>query len=341
MGATYNLLGIMFCLMGTNIAIDRENVKNYFLKQGIIIFLVFMSKQNIGILYAFANVLIETVIYPKNRLKNVIKIILFPTIGFVMYGIYLYVNESLIDFINYTFLGMKEFGRNIFINSEGIGWIVIDTIMILFISNVLKNKLYKQEQIQIILTLFIIGICILLIGYPIADYWHMTIASIILIINSIYILQTNLDIKIDKKIINILLIITITVMLTITMFKLWIYLYNHCEDKTNRFYLITINNDQKAKIETMTKYISNADKKVIIISPEAGKFYINLNMESNGILDLPWNGNLGKNGAQSLIDKLKSYEDVYALMYQKKEGWQEVDEFRSFVENNYKKIDEI
>ena len=60
-GATYNVLALLFCLIGVNLSIKKD-VKYYSLKQGITIFLIFMTKQNIGIYYSIANIIIQLVL---------------------------------------------------------------------------------------------------------------------------------------------------------------------------------------------------------------------------------------------------------------------------------------
>ena len=116
-GTNYNIVALIFCLIG--ILLMLEN-KPYWL-QGIIIYLVFMSKQNIGIYYMIGYEiakLIQTIPNYKNHkadIKSIIKQMIIPIsifIGlFAVYLIYLYTQGNLYNFINYAFLGIKEFGR--------------------------------------------------------------------------------------------------------------------------------------------------------------------------------------------------------------------------------------
>ena len=50
-GANYNMLAIALALMGLNLYVNKKNNN---INQGILIFLIFFTKQNIGVLYAMA-----------------------------------------------------------------------------------------------------------------------------------------------------------------------------------------------------------------------------------------------------------------------------------------------
>lgn len=61
-GVTYNVISIIFCLIGLNLTLKKNELKRYNLWQGILIFFVFFTKHNIGLYYAVAQVIIELII---------------------------------------------------------------------------------------------------------------------------------------------------------------------------------------------------------------------------------------------------------------------------------------
>lgn len=339
LGATYNILGLMLCLIGLNLMLKRELIKNYYIKQGIIIFLILMAKQNVGLYYILANILIEICIKNRKRICSILKLISVPSILSVCYIIYLYINNNLDNFISYTILGLKEFSQNIYIT--GTFWIGLDIIIICSIVFILSKKIYKKEQKNIIITLFITGICMLPIGYPIADDWHMIVSSTILIISAIYTFDKNIDINIKEKVLNCIIALILCYMIFYNVVYIKIYLNNYIKDSNNIFHLLTISNDKRNKINIMEEFISKSDKKVIIVSPEAGQYYINVGIKSNGIFDLPFKGNLRREGEYSLINKTQQYDDAYMLLHSKKTYWQESDVFRKYIEDNYKSVGTI
>ena len=63
-GANYNILAIVFWLIGLNLYITKKNNN---VNQGILIFLIFFTKQNLGALYAITIIIYE--LY-KNKLSK-------------------------------------------------------------------------------------------------------------------------------------------------------------------------------------------------------------------------------------------------------------------------------
>lgn len=70
-------------------------------------------------------------------------------------------------------------------------------------------------------------------------------------------------------------------------------------------------------------------------------YKVNIGLKGDGIFDLPFIGNLGKEGKNALINKIKEYKDTYVLIHTAKECWQESDEFRNYIKDNYEYIENI
>ena len=66
-----------------------------------------------------------------------------------------------------------------------------------------------------------------------------------------------------------------------------------------------------------------------------------MKLEGDGIFDLPFLGNLGKCGKTALINKLKDYKETYILIHTQKKYWQESDEVRNYIKENYEYVEEI
>ena len=335
-GATYNLLAIMFSLIGINLCINKSQNKYYCIKQGIIIFLILLSKQNIGCYYIIAYIIMELMLNKKGY-TYIIKTFVIPALFGSAFLIRLMAEGILEEFISYTVLGLNEFSRNFGVSA--IGAIIIDIILIIFIILIKSKSRCSSEQKRNCNILFIFGICMLPIGYPIADLWHMIIASIVLIICAIYTLHINLinELDISEKILKRTIIVILLLLILLSIIMSIDYLKKVCTEEENRFYLIGIESDIYKRIEQMENYLLDTDKKVIIASHDAGMYKINIGYGGDGIFDLPFRGNLGKEGENTLIDNIKKYNDTYLLM-NPIPNWQESNKFRDYVENNYEKV---
>lgn len=340
MGITYNMLAYAICLVGINIALKRDKIKRYFLIQGITIFLVFMAKQNIGVYYALANILIEVILYKKECIKNIFKLLITPILLGIVYILYLYFNNSLFEFIDYTVLGAIEFSSNLYF-SGGMVWLGADLIMIASSIILLYNKIINNKYMKNTIILFIYGVCLLLMGYPIFDYWHMALASIVLIISIIYIIEKTLKINIKEKYLKMSLVLLIIYMLFSIGYKSYVYLNIYCKEKENIFYGIIVTNDMQKKIEDVISYINKSDKKVVIASCRSGKYYMYMDKKGNDIFDTPLRGNIGSNQLEKIINKTNSLKDVYLLLMTENESWQDIKEFRKYIKDNYEKIGEV
>ena len=340
-GPTYNILGLLLCLIGINFYINKEKSMCYNVKHGIIIFLIIMSKQNIGIYYSLAYIIIELILNKKEGMKNLLKTFVITLFSCTLYLMYLYFNGNLVGFIGYTVLGLKEFSQNIFI--DALDYIIIDILIILFIVFVLYKKKYNPEDFNSIITVLVFGICLLPIGYPIADRWHMIVASMVLIICFFYVIHNIIiiELNVEYKKLNTLIIIIVVFMIISSLYKINLCYGKVCTDSNSKFYLIPIENETAKDIQLMEEYLLKENKKVIIVSPEAGMYKINMEFKGDGEFDIPFLGNLGKDGEYGLINEVKKYNNTYFLIHTKKKYWQESDKLREYIKNNYQIVGNI
>ena len=111
-GANYNQLALLICLIGILWYVTHYHKKFYHLGQGLLIFLVFFTKQNIGFYYAFGIVLFEILEHgfdTKFFINQLVKLASFlPCI--LISAIIMYVKGNLFGFINLCFGSLLEFG---------------------------------------------------------------------------------------------------------------------------------------------------------------------------------------------------------------------------------------
>ena len=206
-----------------------------------------------------------------------------------------WLNGNLIDFINYAFLGIGEFGtRNIKIEVANILTLIV--VIALIICNVIiYKKIANEEQKQNIIIFSCIGIPMLLIVYPIINTYHIMIGILPLAIELLYLTDTVikefLNSKITKIVISFMVIIFI---LIFVQSAIKIIKYNPFTlEYTNPYYGAYVTEQLEQSINNVNNYIEKNNEKVIIFSKEAALYNIP-KKRSNGAMDLPFLGNLGK-----------------------------------------------
>ena len=134
-GANYNILAIALYIFGIYIYKKENTIKNIFL-QSLAMFLIFFTKQNIGIYYVIAIILSNLFLDTKNLKENIkltIKEISIFLIFVLISSIIMFAEGIFFDFINYAFLGMSEFTQGNFAIAEGCEAL----ILIYFLSSIL------------------------------------------------------------------------------------------------------------------------------------------------------------------------------------------------------------
>lgn len=128
----YNL----FCILLLYIILTLEDKKanNYII--GIILGLTFLTKQNIGIYLCIPSLFTKDI-------KKIMKRIIGFLIPNIILLLYLLINNCLYQFIDYTFLGMKSFMNNTYIDYPLLLLTIIITILLVY-------KYLKTKDIKII-----------------------------------------------------------------------------------------------------------------------------------------------------------------------------------------------
>lgn len=300
-GTNYNIVALIFCLIG--ILLMLEN-KPYWL-QGIIIFLVFMSKQNIGIYYMFGYEIAKIVqlnLDYKNHMINIkfiIKQMLIPIsifIGlFAVYLIYLYTQANLYNFINYAFLGIKEFESKNFRYNNSIYELILTLIGYMVIVFLFKYRNFniKDEVRKNTYLLISFAVPLLLIAYPLINQHHVDMAILFSMITIIYVLEKLfLEELTDSKIMNnIFKFMIIVFLIGISFFSIIQniqYVKNLKEyDYYDVYYGALIDDNIKNDINEIVEYINSQENQTIILSYYSN-LYMNILNRNNGKMDLPF-----------------------------------------------------
>ena len=346
-GANYNNLAIAFSIIGIVLLIKN---KNYFW-QGLIIFLVFMSKQNIGVYYAIG-ITIARLWVEKDFVKtlketfiNGITTILLLSV----YLIYMYLNGSIYDFIDLILLGISEFAeKNILMYISNMGVIVFQVVILIFGFIIITNKKIQIEKevkdnTRILLS---ISLVFLLIEYPIFNSAHTVLASMILIISLITILEKIVirDVFNKSKIIHIATVIGVFIFMIICAKNTICYISMEFEtDTSSPYYGVKIDDETRKSMKNVCNYIEKNQekgKKTVILSYKSD-LYLNMFKLSYNKFDLPFLGNLGGRGEQGLIEDLDKLKDTYILISKDEPTIQESEKIINYIKDNFNLAGEI
>lgn len=349
-GANYNILAIDMILIG--ILCILKGKKDWI--QGAIIFLIFMTKQNVGIYYAIGYIVYKF-IENKDFIKTIKKLIPVGMITILLIGIYLtylFANENLYNFIDYVFLGIGEFGNKNFgfdnsIYTLGIALLVHPIMIWIFLSKKINidSKIKKQG-----ITLISFALPSLMIAYPLINESHVNLAIILTIITFIFIMEKSFLEELTEsrnagKIINIINAISIIVIISFSLYvNIPYFVTLRKYDSYNSYYGSNVDADMKNNINTMVNYITQTEKQgynVKILSYKSN-LYMNILNKNNKNMDLPFYGNLGKEGEDGLIEEIKELKNTNLLISKEEDKiYQESKKVREYVLNNYERIGEI
>lgn len=355
-GANYNIQVMIPILI--NILLIIKNKENNMVS-GVLLFATFLIKQNVFVYFAIAIFIYKFITKKdiKEFASNLIKIYATTLVGIIAFFIYLYIDNNLYNFINYCFLGILEFGgenKGIDFYSARYTYISIGaTAFILFIINNKKiNKNLNNEIINKAKILLSFGIPMLLIQYPIANYYHSVLAALIIIITLIYIIEKillqELDINAKKENILYTVLCIIYLLYYICAIVSSIKMINKGQAdllKKGPYYGSVALREDLESMERICNYIKEQEKNnvnVKVLSYKANLYMIQLN-KNNEIFDMAFLGNLGVGGEKELINRIKDLNKTLILIETDSDQmfYQESKKVRQYIINNYKKVGEI
>ena len=354
-GANYNVLAYVFFELGVLLMLKMKKGNKKDIVQGIILFLVFFSNQKLSAGYFLALVIYE--LYNKN-IKSLLKELGTAGILLIIYCIYMLWQNNLYNFINYTILGIGEFGarnavfKTSFIENTTSILVVIFSIAIDIVLIKMMPKFAEKncdETIKTIKTLLIFSLCTLVIVIPIINAYHIELASILIFINLFYGIHLLIFPIIDSKKLPIIILAIIGILLLIMTILSIIEMVKYAKTindipKENPFYGAIIDENLQKEIEEVTQYIKNEEKDVIVLSSYAPFYSIILNDLENKECDWALRGNLGIEGEAGFTEKIKELDNTQILLYDnedEEEIYQFVFDTIEYIKQNMKYIGKI
>mgnify|MGYP000283369163 FL=1 len=376
----YNILSLMFSLIILYIElknIDKphfENNKTDFLI-GILAGLTVCTKQSIGAILAII-VVGYKIIFVQNKkefieyLKTAFKRIIGILIPIILVLIYLIVTNSLQDFINYAVLGISTFSNKIpyakLMNNDKKEIQILSRIMpfillaMAVLTIVLQNKKKKENIGNIdnkILTMLIYSLSTIIIMYPISDEIHFLIAGTITFIGLAYILYllgitiyNKINLQSKKKIYKItslmISIIAIAFIAVRGIENITEYTKQEKNETIEHYKNIQISEYLQERINEIDNFIleqEKENKKVYILDAEAAIYMIPIN-NYNKDYDMFLKGNIGKDGQEGQIQKIKQKEKNEIILIRKRNlqsNWQTPTEVVNYVRENLEFMGEV
>lgn len=376
----YNILSLMFSLIILYIElknIDKphfENNKTDFLI-GILAGLTVCTKQSIGAILAII-VVGYKIIFVQNKkefieyLKTAFKRIIGILIPIILVLIYLIVTNSLQDFINYAVLGISTFSNKIpyakLMNNDKKEIQILSRIMpfillaMAVLTIVLQNKKKKENIGNIdnkILTMLIYSLSTIIIMYPISDEIHFLIAGTITFIGLAYILYllgitiyNKINLQSKKKIYKItslmISIIAIAFIAVRGIENITEYTKQEKNETIEHYKNIQISEYLQERINEIDIFIleqEKENKKVYILDAEAAIYMIPIN-NYNKDYDMFLKGNIGKDGQEGQIQKIKQKETNEIILIRKRNlqsNWQTPTEVVNYVRENLEFMGEV
>ena len=304
------------------------------------------------------------IIFIKNRseIKKYIKTAMVRIAGILLpilvLFIYLILTGSIKDFVNYAILGISTFSNSISysnllendkieikILSILIPISIIINLIIIIIEKVMNRK---NKILENILTMFIYSFSIIILMYPIADEIHFLIATLIAIITAIYVIgmfgkkmynriNYNKKYKTYKIATLIIWIALLAVILTTSINNLYQYIIAEKNQELKHYKNIIVEKYLQKRINDIDNYIiENENKKVYMLDAEAAIAMIPLD-KYNKDYDMFLLGNIGKDGEEGQIEKIKQREKdtIYIIrMKERPQNWQTPQRVIEYIREN-------
>ena len=348
-GANYNTLGCIFILLGIYLYITKKSTN---FKQGLLIFLVFFTKQNTGIFYALSVIiyeLFENKLSKKYILDQLKKFIFFLMPSSLVL-LFMHFNGNLEGFINYCFGGLFEFGGSNLVFTAAPFYYALPLSSIgIYIFTILKKdtifKTFKDNFWYTLKLLFIFALINTFTVYPIFNSSHFIYTFPYHLIFIFYYLDTLILKEIfdeDKYYIyGKIFALTILVLLLGRTLLYFFYDYDLISKYRSRntpFDNLYSYTDTMIKTNDLKEYILEQEKQgitVLICSHDAAFPMIEFK-KSNGMYDLLFNGNLGYKGKDKVYSDIDNLKNTEFLVVTNEEDIfvQEPQEIRKYIMDN-------
>lgn len=271
------------------------------------------------------------------------------------------------EFINYAILGITTFTnkisyRDLLENDKieiNILAVLIPISIIANIIIILVRKILNKENETSLknLTIFIYSFSIIILMYPIADEIHFLIATLIAVINMLYLfgllgktiynkIKYKKKYKLYKIITLIVWIALFYIILATSINNLYKYIKAEKNTEIAHYKNLQIEEYLVTRIHEVNEYIKEKEqegKKVYILDVEAPVSMIAAD-KYNKDYDMFLIGNIGKDGQEGQIEKIKQRdENIVYLIRRKpiKQNWQAPTEVIDYIRENLKLVEKI
>lgn len=307
----------------------------------------------------------------KEQFKDYLKIAGMRIIGILLpvliMFIYLVVNGAIKDFVNYAILGISTFSNKIkyvkLFSNDKIEIRILSVLMpvsiiimsmILIIANILKKE---NKNLINLLTILVYSLSIIIVMYPISDEIHFLIGGLIAIIDLIYVtfllckiiydkIKINKKFKIYKLLTSLICVIVFGFILKTMLSNIYDYMKIEKNVEISHYKNIEVSENLVERIKNMDNYILQKEQegqKVYILDSDAAIYMIPIN-KYNKDYDMFLKGNIGKDGEQGQIERIKNKDKNELLLIRKtkfKSNWQTPLEVIKYIRDNLEKIDSI
>lgn len=352
-GANYNQLALIMCFVGILWYITHYHKKFYHLGQGILIFLTFFTKQNIGVYYAFGICLFELLEHGLNRhffANQFAKLASFLPCLLISFVI-MYLRGNFFGFINLCFGSLFEFGSsNRVFNKNTLPYLISMLFISIFGIYLMVNSKISQMLKRNIKFLLCLAIGLSFILLPIINPYHTVMSVTFYYLAFVYmidhlILQEIFYTKAQKYTLLLICVLIFSAIFAKTVFLYFKESPLKYFDKTHPFYNAPISGENLTRINDITNYIVEKKKSgtdVIILSYEAAVYMVPLHI-NNGAFDMLLAGNLGYHGISNTIDKIANSQNTEFLIFTNEDDcfYQEPTQIREYILNHLEKNGEF
>ena len=315
---SYNLFLLMTSIL--LIYMEKENKNDYLI--GLLIGIMFLTKQSIGIFMFLPS------LYYYKDIKKILKRFSGFIIPCILFLLYLLLNNCITEFLDLCLFGLFDFGEK---NTAkfNFGYIVFFAYLLVEIYLIRKDKKNINNYYSLAFSSMMI---------PLFDVHHSILSIVYLII--IIFMKYDIKTKINTKLVFYSCLIIISIM----VFKE----NNHgmkieYPNNINNFEYRFIGKDSIDFTNEVLDYMKkHKDKDFIFINSSAYYFRLASNKRISYI-DLTNNGNYGYKGSDKIIRDIKKNKDALYFVLEDELGdnYQSDKESIKYVINNAKKIDSI
>ncbi len=313
----YNILTVL--LFFILLYLEHYQKSDYLI--GLILSFLLLTNQKMIVL------LIPTII--SCDYKKILKRLMTFLVPIQILLMYLFFNNALACFIDYTILGLFDFGHKNFIISL---YFIIELLIIVYF-------IYKYLKTKDNLALYCL--CFQIISIPIFDSYHLVLS----LIPFSYYAFKNID---SVKIVNIMFIFFI---LLTNFAKGYYFLKDYRQlkinlDSSSNYFLTFSYKNLDSVSDTLYKYYCSYPDKTVYYFIGNSYYYKLSHKITIDKYDLLLYGNNGYNGNEKLINRLKQEKDAIAIVEdldaREENAFDQFNfDFIHYVEDNYKRIDRI